>query len=278
MRSFPWFWLAAAVVAISLGGAAGPVVWHVLGDVDATVAAGLTAEAGALQPARPPPVADLAAILTFQPFGQAAAPMPAAPAVVPATGLGLTLLGLTLAQDAAQSRAIIAGGDLPVGSYATGDAIAAGVLLSSVRPDHVILMVNGAPEALFFADAAGAVQGQGQGTPGYVATATDGPPDPTNPDAVIAYYRSAILDNPQAVLDRLGLQATPEGYLIAAATDADVRRAGFQPGDLVTRVNGQPVGNVAQDQVTFDAIAASGQATVEVQRAGQTITMTFPLR
>jgi general secretion pathway protein C len=111
-----------------------------------------------------------------------------------------------------------------------------------------------------------------------VPLANAGPPDPTNPDAVIAYYRDQILQNPQSVMDRLGLQATPAGYLIAASADADVRRAGFQPGDLVTRVNGQAVGDVAQDQIYFDEIAASGRATVEVQRAGQIITMTFPLR
>ncbi|MGL5008573.1 MAG: type II secretion system protein N, partial [Paracoccaceae bacterium] len=180
-----------------------------------------------------------------------------------------------IANPATASRAIIAGGDLPVSSYAIGQTITPTVTLASVHPDHVILMVNGAPEALFFANNASPITPQ---SPGFVPIANAGPPDPTNPDAVIAYYRDEILQNPQSVLDRLGLQATPEGYLIADTADPDVRRAGFQPGDLVTRVNGQAVGNVAQDQVYFDQIAASGRATVEVQRAGQIITMTFPLR
>jgi general secretion pathway protein C len=262
------FWLTAAAAAISLGIAAAPVVWHLLGEVD-TGAPALTASA-----ATPPPPADLAPILAFAPFGSPAPVAPPAPVAVPATQLGLTLLGLTIATPASASRAIIAGGDLPVSSYAIGDAITAAVSLAEVRADHVILMVGGAPEALFFAN---------DGTaPAFAAPlvpiATGPVLDPTNPDAVIAYYRDQVLQNPQSVMDRLGLQATPQGYLILDAADPDVRRAGFQPGDLVTRVNGQAVGDVAQDQVYFDQIAAAGRATVEIERDGQVITMTFPLR
>jgi general secretion pathway protein C len=268
-----WFWPVVAVIAISLGVAAAPVAWHVLGEVEGN-ALQTSAQAAAPVATFATP-ADVAAVLAAVPFGQVAAiAAPAAP-MVPTADLGLTLLGLTIATDHAASRAIIAGGDTPVGSYAIGTAIIAGVVLEQVHPDHVILAVNGATAALYFAtDAADAALNAAP----LVPMVAGGPPDPTNPDAVIAYYRDEILQNPQAVLDRLGLQATPQGYLITDAADPDVRRAGFQPGDLVTRVNGLGVGDVAQDQVSFDAIAASGQATVEIARAGQTITMTFPLR
>lgn len=268
-----WFWPLAALVAISLGVAAAPVVWHVLGEVEGAGTA-MTAEA-ALPAANNPPPADVASILAAAPFGQVAAIVAPEAPMVPAAELGLTLLGLTIATAAEASRAIIAGGDSPVGSYAIGAVIRAGVTLEEVHQDHVILAVSGASAALYFAEKPG---GLAANTAPLVPMATTGPLDPTNPDAVIAYYRDEILQDPQAVLDRLGLLATPQGYLISDAADPDVRRAGFQPGDLVTRVNGMVVGDVAQDQLSFDAIAASGQATVEVARDGQTITMTFPLR
>jgi general secretion pathway protein C len=268
-----WFWLAAALVAVSLGVTAAPVIWHLLGE-DGAATPALAAQAAAGRPTEAPP-ADITQILGFAPFGSPVAEAPPASTEVPATQLGLTLLGLTIATPATASRAIIAGGDLPVSSYAVGGALTATVTLAEVRADHVILTVNGAPEALFFPNGTNAATAQ----PAIlIPMAQAGPPDPTNPDAVIAYYRNEILSNPQGVMDRLGLQATPGGYLIAATADTDVRRAGFQPGDLVTRVNGQSVGDVARDQVYFDDIAASGRATVEVQRAGQTFTMTFPLR
>jgi general secretion pathway protein C len=272
--TFPWVWTATALAAISLGIAAAPVAWHLLGEVDTKVPA-LSAQAAAAFPAGAAPTADINPILSFVPFGSAAPPPVPVPTDVPATQLGLTLLGLTIADPATASRAIIAGGDVPVASYAVGGAITATVTLADVQTDHVILMVDGAPEALFFTrkpdeSAARSVI--------MVPIANSGPPDPTNPDAVIAWYRDQVLQNPQGVMDTLGVQATPDGYLIASSADPDVRQAGFQPGDLVTRVNGQAVGDVARDQIYFDEIAASGRATVEVQRAGQIITMTFPLR
>ena len=266
------FWLTAGLVAVSLGASAGPVIWHMLGKVE-TGPAALSAQAAGAPPATGTP-ADISAILAFAPFGSATPVAPTAPVAIPATQLGLSLLGLTLANPAAASRAIIGGGDQPVASYAVGQTIAQAVILSEVHADHVILTVNGTPEALYFTPGA-----EGAAQPfAIVPIIAEGPADPANPDAVIAYYRDEILQNPQSVLDRLGLQATADGYLIAESADPDVRRAGFQPGDLVTRVNGQAVGDVARDQAYFDDIAASGRATVEVQRAGQTITMTFPLR
>jgi general secretion pathway protein C len=271
---FPWFWSLAALASVSLGVAAAPVTWHLLGEVE-TGAPALSVQAATALSVDVASSVGITPILAFAPFGSAAPPPVPVQTEVPATQLGLTLLGLTIATPASASRAIIAGGDLPVSSYAVGGAITATVTLAEVQPDHVILMVNGAPEALFFARGANDFTLQ---PTIMVPIANTGPPDPTNPDAVIAYYRDQILQNPQSVMDRLGLQATPNGYLIADAADADVRRAGFQPGDLVTRVNGQAVGDVARDQVYFDEIAASGRATVEVQRAGQIITMTFPLR
>lgn len=271
--TFPWVWSVAALATVSLGIAAAPVVWHLLGAVD-TGAANASAQAAGLSVTATPPT-DITPILSFAPFGSAAPPPTLVPTEVPATQLGLTLLGLTISDTITASRAIIAGGDVPVASYAAGGAITATVILAEVRPDHVILMVNGAPEALSFARNPADHTSQ----PAIlVPIANSAPPDPTNPDAVISWYREQILQNPQSVMDKLGVQATPDGYLIASSADPGVRQAGFQPGDLVTRVNGQAVGNVARDQSYFDEIAASGRATVEVQRSGQIITMTFPLR
>ncbi len=265
--------LATTAAAISIGAATGPVVWHVMGEVN-TGPQALSAEAAVALPRAADPN-DIAAILAFAPFGSATIAPPAAPADIPATQLGLTLLGVTVANPATASRAIIAGGDAPVASYAVGQLIGPAVTLSGVKADHVILQVNGAAEALFFANADAAFAVQPANAVPIIAA---GPSDPTNPDAVIAYYRDEVLQNPQALLDRFNLQATADGYLIGAVSDPDMASAGFQAGDLVTRVNGQAVGDVTRDQAYFDDIAASGRATVEIARQGQIITMTFPLR
>jgi general secretion pathway protein C len=259
------FWATACAVAVSLGIAAAPVAWRLAGQ-DGTPPAQFTADA-----APAPERVDLDPILAFAPFGSAT-PVAQPDAPVPTTDTGLTLLGIALAHPATQSRAIIAGGDSPVSSYGAGSLVTASITLDQVFPDHVILQVNGAPEALYFIETEAAVSTDLETLIPTQDTASN------DPDTVIARYRVQILQNPQTVMDRLGLQATDQGYLITDAAMPGVRQAGFRPGDLVTTVNGNPVGNVAEDQAYFDEVAASDRATVEVQRDGQTIVMTFPLR
>jgi len=258
------FWATACAVAISLGLRAAPVAWRLAGQ-DGTPIATLTADA-APAPAR----TDLDPILAFAPFGRAA-PVVQPDQPIAITDTGLTLLGIALAQPASQSRAIIAGGDMPVASYGAGSPITAEVTLDQVLPDHVILQVNGQREALYFTENQTIVTDlQTLIVPEEMVQ--------TDTDTVIARYRAQILQNPQTVMDRLGLEPTQQGYRITEAAIPGVRQAGFQPGDVVTTVNGKAVGDVAADTLYFDEVAASDRATVEVMRDGQIIVMTFPLR
>lgn len=268
-------WIAAALSAISLGLAAGPVAWRLAGETGQAI--GTAAAAAVTEVARP----DLSPILAFAPFGSAVVSA-ASPQVIGETGLGLTLMGVTLSIPTSASRAIIAGGDSGrAESYALGSAITANATLAEVARTHVVLQVDGRLETLSF-DKPGA-KAPVAGTkdlrsliPSNSAPAADAPSN--DPDAVIARYRAAILQNPQAVMDRLGLEATGDGYRISESASPGVRQAGFRPGDLVTAVNGQKVGDIASDQGYFDEVAASGKARVELQRDGQSIIMTFPLR
>ena len=272
-------WLAAAAAVVSLGSAAGPVAWHLFGVVAAPAPQPFAALAGAAPDPAPP---SLDALLDSALFGLAPAAEPQADATIPATALNLTLLGVTLATPADRSRAVIAGGDRPAGVYAPGEAVTASVRLVEVQADRVLLSVGGRTEALTFPDAAVA-GASGASTPflpavqATVPIATSGPPS-TDPDAVIAWYRTEIDRSPQAVMDRLGLAATPEGYRILDTAPPEVRQAGFRPGDLVSSVNGVTVGDIAADRLRLDEIVAAGRATLELQRAGETLRMTFPLR
>ena len=268
-------WLAAAVSAISVGLAAGPVAWRLAGESGQAV--GAATAAPATEAAR----LDLSPILAFAPFGSTV-PVAASPQVVGETDLGLTLLGVTLSSPASKSRAIIGGGDSGrADSYAVGSNITATATLAEVTRTHVMLMVDGRLETLSFARAGAAKPATGKADlRNLIPSAPPASPaaESNDPDAVIARYRAAILQNPQSVMDRLGLEATGDGYRISDAASPGVRQAGFRPGDLVTAVNGQKVGDIAGDQRYFDEVAASGKARVELQRDGQTIVMTFPLR
>lgn len=266
-------WLAATGAAVSLGVAAGPVAWRLAGE------SGQAIGAATASPLAEASRTDLSAILAFAPFG-AAVTAAAGPQVVGETGLGLTLLGVTLSRPSSRSRAIIAGGDSGrADSYAIGANITASAVLEEVTQTHVVLSVDGRLETLSFAPPGAKKAPAGRTDLRNLIPSTAAPePAAEDPDAVIARYRAAILQNPKSVMDRLGLEATGDGYRISDAASPGVRQAGFRPGDLVTSVNGQNVGDIAADQRHFDVVAASGKARVEVQRGGQTIVMTFPLR
>lgn len=268
-------WIVAAMSSVSIGIAAGPVVWRLSGESGQAIGAATAA------PVTNAARLDLAPILAFAPFGRAVAPQ-TSPQVAGETDLGLTLLGVTLSTPSSKSRAIIAGGDSGrADSYAIGSDITAEASLAEVTRTHVVLSVDGRLETLSFA-----VSGTSKAATGTTdlrnlipsASGSASAPAANNPEAVIARYRAAILQNPQSVMDRLGLEATKDGYRISDAASPGVLQAGFLPGDLVTAVNGEKVGDIARDQRYFDDVAASGKARVELQRDGQTIVMTFPLR
>ena len=276
-------WALGAVTATSLGATAGQVFWRMNGD-DSHMRA----------PAPPPlpnDVArlDLSAIFAFSPFGSSVVADPVQE-VTGETSLGLVLLGVTISVPTSGSRAIISGGEDPARGYFVGEIIAPSVSLSAIEADHVLLDVDGQLETLSFSKTRSTIAPEFDSD----EVSLDGPdlenliPSTDEADAavavsdepefLIARYRDAIETDVRGVLDMLGLEATDEGYRITESASEGVLQAGFQPGDLVTRVNGQKVGDMSVDQLYFDEVAASGRARVETLRDGETIVMSFPLR
>lgn len=271
--------LTAVAVAVPLGLFGARVTWAGLGET-AQPARPIAA------PSRPVRAADidLGPILALAPFGQV--PQAAAPVAAPRQAdLGLTLRGVILAAEPRYSLAILAGRDGKAAPYGPGDTLPGGATLDGVFATHVVVLVEGAAQTLGFAaptgktDGAAAIRAR---LPGAVAGTAGGavalPQTGAAPDQVIATYRRLIADNPQAVLDRLGVTATAQGYRIGDNAHAGVRRAGLRPGDVIARVNGTAVGDIERDRRFFDEIAATGRARVEVVRDGQSIILSFPLR
>jgi len=68
------------------------------------------------------------------------------------------------------------------------------------------------------------------------------------------------------------------GYRVKEDPNIGVTLAGLKPGDVITSLNGQTVGDLARDKELYDEVAASGIARLEVFRNGKAILLTFPLR
>jgi general secretion pathway protein C len=95
---------------------------------------------------------------------------------------------------------------------------------------------------------------------------------------VVEQYRQRLAGNPQALASEMNVTATPAGYRVGENPPAPLRAAGLQPGDIVERVNNQPVGTLGNARSVLDQAILSGGARVEVLRNGRRITLSFPLR
>lgn len=271
-------WAGAAFCAVSLGWTAAPVIWRLAGESGQIV----PAPAAALD--QPAAQVDLEPLLAFAPFGQDSLPA-AEPQSAGETGLGLVLLGVTIGNPSSASRAIISGGSTPVASYPIGARITADADLVEVNADHVVLRVDGQLETLSFAKRPqapqpGAAPATRDPAPVVARPGPETPPDadPSLEDA-ISRYRHALDADGAGFLDGLGLAPAAEGgYRVGDTPAPDLARAGFQPGDVITSVNGRRVGDIDADRQQFDRIVASGQLRVELQRDGQAIAMSFLLR
>ncbi len=229
--------------------------------------------------------ADLSPILDFAPFGHGSVPVAVADAPQVANLPALTLQGISASPDPAHSRAIIAKAEGQNDSYAEGDVVVGGVIVAAIATDHVDLDVRGATQRLDFPTNAAVVAA----VPEAPAVSTDlvnliptVQGSASQPQAAlgptITALRDEMLRNPQAVLDRYGITATGQGYLVGSTTPAALLRVGLQPGDLISDLNGRKVGAILKDRAFLDEVAASGQAEIVVQRAGQAVTLSVPFQ
>ena len=280
----------ALCVTASLGIAAGPVFWHVMGQTsDKTAEVTFAVKSTSVAPAS----VDLVSAVALAPFGSAEQKQqtPQTPEV---TTLDLALRGILLQTDPSLSFALIStdGNTL---RYRTGDSIAGKAVLMKIDDRHVVLDVNGTRQILGFpnADMADLSVAQTPAEPtalsnldrlqaalsvGSGSIEIKDPPPPQTTEDYISMWRERIIRNPNQVLGEIGLLATVKGYIVDETHDPGVKLAGLKAGDRVARVNGQTVGNIEKDRKFFDEVAASGVARLEVVRDDKTFVLSFPLR
>ncbi len=258
--------LTALSGAVSVAVAALPVVAR-FSAADQAWTAATQADATGATDALGTPRVDLSPILDFAPFGRAATPQTAAMA----SDTNLILQGLSVSADPAASRAIIAGGIGDSSSYRVGQGVAPGMTLTAIAADHVTLTTDNGPQRLDFPNAPIQTATSETEGPGFSAKLQNLIPQskPTLP--TLSSLREQLQIDPEGLLSEYDITGDMGGYLIGS--DTPVTETGLQPGDLITRINGQPVGDILSDSAFLDEVAATGQATVVVARAGQTLNL-----
>ena len=270
--------LTGLVIASLAFGLAG-LVWRLAGLNDGRESVALVVEPEVVGRST-----DIAAILALAPFGGVVADAQGSVS-------GMTLKAIFMAYPAEASSALISVGDAPATVALPGQTLSGGAVVQSIAADHVVLQVNGQAERLDFPKPVDAAGGQpvapvaertsalpppqaGTGTAGQPVAAADRGMNAV----VVEQYRQRLAGNPQALASEMNVTATSAGYRVGENPPAPLRAAGLQPGDIVEKVNNQPVGTLGNARSVLDQAILSGGARVEVLRNGRRITLSFPLR
>lgn len=202
---------------------------------------------------------------TFDPFNRGVPAQAANGGVV--TSLALKVYGIRLNEGSGLGSAIVAGPDDVQNSYAIGDEIMPGVVLKGVAFDHIIIDRGGAEEQVFL--------DQSQPAP---AAPVPGSADGEGPASV------AGIDNPGADGLKRDIGFTPRLQngritgLILSAKGPSFQNAGFQPGDVVTQIDGQPVGSASDLQALQGKIMPGARISLTVERGAGLATINLILQ
>jgi len=201
------------------------------------------------------PAADMAVLARFDPFNRGSDG--AATNVV--TALPLKLFGISLNTASGRGSAIIEVESVQ-SSFAVGDEVMAGVTLKTVAFDHIVLTRGGVEELLYVDQSTPAEAAAPEGAAAAPAASASGG---VTLDALAASIRAMPrVQNGQTT-----------GLVLSAADPAQLTAAGFQPGDIVTRVNGEVVTSTEELLERAATPRSDGAAIFTIERAGEVQTV-----
>lgn len=297
----PVRWLLVAAIAYTLA----TTIWSFF---DSPVAPSVSLSPNTTQPAAPKRApGNVNWILSKHLFGEAGrAPVAATASNEPAvqTRLPLELQSVFVADEVSESAAIVAQRGKPGKLYSVGETLPGNAKLEEVLTDRIILRRAGSRETLMFPKAkaqfiASPVEDEPAAAPSRGSTrpqvqsatvtraaprsaSAEQPTDTQDPKAVLESYTQKLATDATATLDELGIETVEAGegggYRIGdIAQSPYLRQTGLQPGDVILSVNGQPVGDIEQDQMELANIMAQGTARIEVQRGSRRFFITASL-
>lgn len=85
----------------------------------------------------------------------------------------------------------------------------------------------------------------------------------------ITEVQSRAQSDPEGLLRQYGLEATDNGYRVTSRAGILIAN-GMRPGDRITEINDQPVGNIDRDQALVDSVLQSDQIKITLERSGAT--------
>ncbi|MBK1691685.1 type II secretion system protein GspC, partial [Ectothiorhodospira mobilis] len=271
-RAAPW---ATALLVVLLGISLAQLTWRIpaplagvpLADTEAMDVPPVTP--GAREGARLETVAGLHLFGRAPREGAARA----VPVEAPETRLRLELKGVVALQTPDGGAALIAGEGEDERHYRVGDDLPGGATLEQILPDRVILSRDGRFEMLRL--------------PRQRLEAHAVNPIPVEGDAglasALAQRRQDWLREPRRFMEVVRVRPVMadgrlKGFAVSPRREAALfRRAGLEPGDVVTAINGRDLASVGDPRSMIKELASASAITLEVEREGRSRTLTLPL-
>src|SRR5713101_5009959 len=228
-----------------------------------------------LQPASPAvaraggaDLADLRGLGSVQLFGRPAPRSPAAEASVAPSNLNMTLTGVAAGAAAGCALVIVQG--QPEAAFCSGEEVSPGVRLDTVERDRIVIVRNGAREAVFMKDAEG-------------AAAVPSPPivQSVGTDRQIVDRRQLQqqLGRPEFLNQALIVPNPDGGFLVRQVQAGSLyEKLGLRPGDVIRNVNGQPLTSMDDVMRLYQQFGTAQRVLVDVQRQGRSETLYYDMR
>jgi len=232
-----------------------------------------------LQPASPAVVrtagADLTdprALANAQLFGRAApSRSPAAEASVAPSNLNMTLTGVAVRASGGCALVIVQG--QPESAFCSGEELSPGVRLDTVQRDRIVIVRNGAREAVFMKDVEGTTAGVTAPALPIVQS--------TGPDRQLVDRRQLQqqMGRPEFLNQALIVPNPDGGFLVRQVQAGSLyEKLGLRPGDVIRNVNGQPLTSMDDVMRLYQQFGTAQRVLVDVQRQGKNETLYYDMR
>lgn len=213
------------------------------------------------------------ALASFDVFGRPAAGQPVAENVrrnAPETRLRLRLEGVMVAEEPAQSGAIVSETGGTSAHYQVGEMLPGNAELVEVEPARILIRRQGSYESLAFDEASG-----GELAQEALAEASTG-----SAEDFVAEAQSRLDAQGVEALVEFGLRPVQDSSLqgyVFDGSNAMLRAVNLREGDVITSINGYPLGDIDQDRQLLESWRSESSLEVEVVRDGARFTVSYAL-
>jgi len=213
---------------------------------------------------------DLGVLARSQLFGPAASSRGPDEASLAPTNLNITLTGVAVRTTGGCALVIVQG--QPESAFCAGEDLTPGVRLDAVERDRIVIVRNGAREAvpLKDSDKASLIV---PFTPPIVQ------PGPSGGQLVDRRQLQQQLGRPEFLSQALIVPNPDGGFLVRQIQPGSLyEKLGLRPGDVIRNVNGQALTSMDDVMRLYQQFGSAQRVLVEVQRQGRNETLYYDMR